>query len=71
MSQTKIQQIFSHGWNDYCKKYQPSSEQSKAAYCIMNCKSGAFGYSYHFMCGIHSSIYDACASKWFSKDSLL
>ena len=45
MSQTKIQQIFAHGWNDYCKKYQPSSEQSKAAYCIMNCKSGAFGYN--------------------------
>ena len=45
MSQTKIQQFFAHGWNDYCKKYQPSSEQSKAAYCIMNCKSGAFGYN--------------------------
>ena len=45
MPQTKIQQIFSHGWDDYCKKYQPSSEQSKAAYCIMNCKSGAFGYN--------------------------
>lgn len=45
MPQTKIQQIFAHGWDDYCKKYQPSSEQSKAAYCIMNCKSGAFGYN--------------------------
>ena len=45
MPQTKIQQIFSHGWDDYCKKYQPSSEQSKAAYCIMNCKSGAFGFN--------------------------
>ena len=41
----KIQQIFTNGWNAYCKKFQPSPEQSKAAYCIMNCKSGAFGYN--------------------------
>ena len=45
MPQTKIQQIFANGWDDYCKNYQPSTEQSKAAYCIMNCKSGAFGYN--------------------------
>lgn len=45
MSSSKIQQIFSNGWDDYCRKYQPSSEQSNAAYCIMNCKSGAFGYN--------------------------
>lgn len=45
MNSSKIQQIFFNGWDDYCKCYQPSAEQSKAAYCIMNCKSGAFGYN--------------------------
>lgn len=45
MNSSKIQQIFSYGWDDYCRHYQPSEEQAKAAYCIMNCKSGAFGYN--------------------------
>lgn len=45
MSSSKIQQIFDYGWNDYCKQFQPSAVQEKAAYCIMNCKSGAFGYN--------------------------
>lgn len=45
MNRSKISQIFRFGWDEYCKKYHPSNVQSKAAYCIMNCKSGAFGYN--------------------------
>lgn len=43
MSSSKIQQIFEFGWEDYCKSFQPSDTQSKAAHAIMNCKSGKLG----------------------------
>ncbi len=42
---TKIQQIFHNGWDSYCSHFQPAKEQSRAAYSIMNCKTGTFGYS--------------------------
>ena len=42
---TKIQQIFHNGWDSYCSHFQPTKEQSGAAYSIMNCKTGAFGYN--------------------------
>ena len=45
MNDSKLQQIFKHGWEDYCKHFNPSGEQSKAAYSIMNCKTGKFGYN--------------------------
>lgn len=45
MSDSKIQQIFHNGWDDYCSHFQPSTEQSRAAYSIMNCKTGTFGYN--------------------------
>ena len=45
MCSSKIQQVFSNGWDGYCRHFQPSEQQEKAAYCIMNCKSGAFGYN--------------------------
>lgn len=45
MSDSKIQQIFRNGWNDYCCHFQPTDEQAKAAYSIINCKSGHFGYN--------------------------
>lgn len=45
MGNSKIQQIFQNGWYHYCEHFNPSDVQSKAAYCIMNCKTGKFGYN--------------------------
>ena len=45
MNSSKISRIFQFAWDEYCKKFHPSEVQSKAAYCISNCKSGAFGYN--------------------------
>lgn len=61
MNSSKIQQIFSNGWDDYCRHFQPSEEQVKAAYCIMNCKSGAFGY--------HISRCEKCSHTDFHANS--
>lgn len=45
MSDSKIQQIFKHGWDDYCRRFNPTDVQSQAAFSIMNCKTGKFGYN--------------------------
>lgn len=45
MDQSKIQQAFEYGWQDYSASFNPSPVQSKAAYSIMDCKSGKLGYS--------------------------
>ena len=39
----KIQEIFTKSYDKYCEQYQPTQVQDKAAYCIMNCKTGALG----------------------------
>ena len=44
-----IQDIFNLGYKAYCDKYIPSPEQRKAAYSIMNCKTGKIGY-YTYVC---------------------
>ena len=41
----KIQEIFNLSYQGYCSHFNPSDEQNKAAYSIMNCKSGRLGYS--------------------------
>lgn len=41
----KIQEIFHSAYKDYCKHFNPSLVQHKAALSIMNCKSGELGYS--------------------------
>lgn len=43
LMQSKIQQIFSYGWLDYCRQFQPSDVQTKAAHSLMLCKSGRLG----------------------------
>lgn len=45
LTNSKIQQIFQHGWTEYQKKYKPAVIQQRAAYSIMNCKTGQFGYN--------------------------
>jgi hypothetical protein len=61
MFNSKIQQIFHHAWSDYCSSYNPTSVQVKAAYSIMNCKSGKLG------CNI--SICDDCGYTDFHNNS--
>ena len=48
----KIQEIFKLGYHEYCSRFNPTMEQNKTAYSIMNCKSGKLG------CNI--SICDDC-----------
>lgn len=42
---TKIQQVFQNGWQEYSTHFNPSDGQSRAAFCIMDCKTGKFGYN--------------------------
>lgn len=39
----KIQQVFHNSWDTYCKNHPVSNEQSKAAFSIISCKTGALG----------------------------
>lgn len=39
----KIQEIFHLGYPQYCNHFHPSAQQDKAAFSIMNCKSGKLG----------------------------
>lgn len=39
----KIQEIFKISYSEYCDHYNPSAVQNKAAFSIMNCKSGKLG----------------------------
>ena len=48
----KIQEVFKLGYHEYCSRFNPTMEQNKTAYSIMNCKSGKLG------CNI--SICDDC-----------
>lgn len=59
--QSRIQQIFSYGWHDFCQFFQPSGVQQKAAHSIMQCKSGALG------CNI--SICGECGHQEFHNNS--
>ena len=45
MAQSKIQQVFEFGWQEYCSVYPPSHIQKKAAMSILLCKTGALGCS--------------------------
>lgn len=45
MSKFNIQHIFEHGLDEYLTSSHPSPVQKRAAYDILNCKSGTFGCS--------------------------
>ena len=45
MNNSKIQQVFFNGWQNYCKRFNPSDVQYKTAQCIMACKTGELGYN--------------------------
>lgn len=63
MTESNIQQVFSHGWKEFTASFQPSGVQTKAAHSIMNCKTGNLGYSVHRCqdCG-HTEIH-SCSCK--------
>lgn len=42
---TEIQKIFQNGWQEYRSHFTLSDEQAHAAFSIMNCKTGKFGYN--------------------------
>lgn len=43
MTQSKIQQVFVLGWEDFSSSHRPSPVQKKAAFSLMRCKSGVLG----------------------------
>lgn len=65
MNKSKIQQIFDYGWNDYCHSFQPSIVQGKAAYSIMNCKSGKLGSNISICqdCGHTDFHHNSCRNR--------
>ena len=65
MCRTKIQQIFDHGWSDYCNSFNPSYVQAKAAHAIMDCKSGKLGYNISICedCGYTDLHNNSCRNR--------
>lgn len=65
MSDPKITQIFKNGWQDFCRSFQPDDVQEKAAFCIMNCKSGRFGYNIQTCdeCGFTDIHANSCRNR--------
>lgn len=61
----KIQEIFHLGYAEYCSHFIPSEEQNKAAYAIMNCKSGKLGCNLSFCedCGHLETHYNSCRNR--------
>lgn len=65
MGNTKIQQVFSSGWEDYSTHYQPTDIQAKAAYSIMDCKSGKLGCNISICqdCGHTDTHNNSCRNR--------
>lgn len=61
----KIQEVFNLSYDEYCSRFNPSTQQSKAAFSIMNCKSGKLGCNLSLCddCG-HSEIHhNSCRNR--------
>lgn len=61
----KIQEIFSSSYSDYCARFQPSSDQAKAARSIMDCKSARLGCNISTCseCGHVQYHYNSCRDR--------
>ena len=57
-----VQDIFHRFYPDYLDKYSPSPVQMKVAYCIINCKTGAYGANISICedCGHPQIHYNSC-----------
>lgn len=60
-----IQDVFNRFYSDYEKAHEVSAAQRKAAYHIMNCKTGAFGVNISVCedCGCISIHYNSCRDR--------
>ena len=60
-----VQDVFHHFYPDYEKSHAVSAIQRKAAYHIMNCKTGAFGVNISICqdCGCISVHYNSCRDR--------
>lgn len=60
-----IQDVFNRFYPDYEKRHTLSSDQRKAAYHIINCKTGAFGVNISVCedCGCISIHYNSCRDR--------
>lgn len=60
-----IQKIFDTAWKDYCTSYQPSDEQFKTAFAIMNCHTPKMGFNSMLCteCGHTEIFYNSCRNR--------
>lgn len=60
-----MQDVFERFYDNYIKKYKPSPQQAKAAYHIMNCKTGSLGsnMSYCEDCGSIHYHHNSCRDR--------
>lgn len=61
----KIQELFSLSYGNYCNHFQPTVEQTKAAYSIRNCKSGKLGCNISICedCGHLETYHNSCRNR--------
>lgn len=65
MDKPTVQDIFNRFYPGYLEKHTPSPEQAKAATCIMNCKTGAYGANVNVCedCGCIQIHYNSCRNR--------
>jgi len=65
MEHPTVQDIFLKFYPKYLDKYTPSSQQSKVANCIINCKTGAYGANVSMCedCGHLQIHYNSCRNR--------
>lgn len=65
MDKPTVQDIFNRFYPGYLEKHTPSPEQAKAATCIMNCKTGAYGTNVNVCedCGCIQIHYNSCRNR--------
>ena len=65
MDKLTVQDIFHRFYPRYLEHYSPSSQQSKVAHCIVNCKTGAYGTNVSICedCGQLEVHYNSCRNR--------
>ena len=65
MTKPTVQDIFHRFYPRYLEHYSPSSQQSKVAHCIINCKTGAYGTNVSICedCGQFEVHYNSCRNR--------
>lgn len=65
MDKPTVQDVFHRFYPRYLEHYSPSSQQSKVAHCIINCKTGAYGTNVSICedCGQLEVHYNSCRNR--------